>query len=132
MKLLNLQVKHRRRLRATTNSKASLPTAEDLLDWHFNSPEGNQVWGTDSTYLWINKGWLCLAVALDLCSRRVVGCALDRRMGKALVIRALMMAVSLRKPPGTWFVMHTATASTPAMPASIYIRQYGMHPSMSC
>ncbi len=83
-----------------------------------------------STYLWINKGWLCLAVVLDLCSRRVMGWTMDRRMGKTLVIRALMMAVSLRKPPG--FVMQTATASTPAMPASIYIRRYGMHPSMSC
>ncbi len=73
MKLLNLHVKHRRRLRTTTNSKHSFPVAENLLNRHFNPPELNQVWSTDITYLWANEGWLYLAVVLDLCSRRVVG-----------------------------------------------------------
>ncbi len=85
-------------MRATTNGKDSLPVAENLLDRHFNPPERNQLWSTDSTCLWTNEGWLYLAVVLDLCSRRVVGWAMDRRMGKVLVVRALAMAVSLRKP----------------------------------
>gem|GEM_PF-2483356 len=36
---------------------------------------------------------------IDLYSCRVVGWFMDRRMKKALVIRALMMAVTLRQPP---------------------------------
>jgi len=32
-------------------------------------------------------------------TRRVVGWSMDRRMKKALVIRALMMAINLWKPP---------------------------------
>ena len=37
-------------------------------------------------------------MVIDLYSRRVVGWAMDRRMTKALVIRALMMAINLRQP----------------------------------
>jgi len=40
-------------------------------------------------------------VVIDLYSRRVVGWAMDRRMKKALAIRALMMAINLRQPPPT-------------------------------
>ncbi len=96
MQLLHLHVKQRCRLRATINGKASLPVAEDLLNQHFHPPELNQVWGTDSTCLWTNGGWL-YPVVLDLCARRVLGWAMDRRMDKA--IRPLPMAVSLKKPP---------------------------------
>ena len=43
-------------------------------------------------------GSLYLAVLIDLHSRRVVGWSIDQRMSKALVVRALLMAVNLRKP----------------------------------
>ncbi len=42
-----------------------------------------------------------LAVVIDLYSRRAVGWCIDKRMKKSLVIRALMMAINVRKPePG--------------------------------
>jgi len=50
-------------------------------------------------YLWTQEGWVYLAVVIDLYSRRVVGWSMDRRMKKALVIRALLMAINLRQPP---------------------------------
>ena len=50
-------------------------------------------------YLWTQQGWLYLAVVIDLHSRRIVGWSMDRRMHKALVVRALLMAIKLRKPP---------------------------------
>jgi transposase InsO family protein len=40
-----------------------------------------------------------LAVVIGLYPRRVVGWAMDRCMQKALVIRALLMAINLRKSP---------------------------------
>ena len=42
---------------------------------------------------------LYLAVVIDLFSRRVVGWAVSDRMKKDLAIRALEMAIHLRKPP---------------------------------
>jgi len=49
--------------------------------------------------LWTQEGWIYLAAVIDLYSRRVVGWSIDRRMKKAPVMRALMMAINLRKPP---------------------------------
>jgi transposase InsO family protein len=49
-------------------------------------------------YLWTSEGWLYLAVILDLYSRRVIDWAVSNRMKRNLAIRALDMAVALRKP----------------------------------
>lgn len=53
----------------------------------------------DISYVWTRDGWLYLAVIIDPCSRRVVGWAVSNRMTRDLAIRALEMAVNLRKPP---------------------------------
>lgn len=99
MKALNLKVKQKRKYKATTDSKHQLPVAENVLNRQFNPTASNQAWGADITYLSPQEGWVYLAVVIDLYSRRVVGWAMDRRMKKALVIRALLMAVNLRRPP---------------------------------
>jgi transposase InsO family protein len=99
MKRLGLQVKQKRKYKVTTDSKHNLPVAKNVLNREFSPSAPNQVWGTGITYLWTQKGWIYLAVVIDLYSRRVVGWSIDRRMKKALVIRSLMMAVNLRKPP---------------------------------
>lgn len=99
MRDLGLRVKAKRRFKVTTDSNHRLPVAENVLDRQFNPERPNQAWGTDITYIWTQRGWLYLAVVIDLCSRRVVGWAMDRRMTTALVVRALMMAINLRRPP---------------------------------
>jgi transposase InsO family protein len=99
MKRLGLKVKRKRKYKVTTDSKHNLPVANNVLNREFSPSAPNQAWGTDITYLWTQQGWIYLAVVIDLYSRRVVGWAIDRRMKKALVIRALMMAINLRKPP---------------------------------
>jgi len=120
MKALNLKVKRKCKYKATTDSKHQLPVAENVLNRAF-APQGpNQVWGADITYLWTQEGWVYLAVVIDLYSRRVVGWAMDRRMKKALVIRALMMAVNLRRPP-PGLIHHTDRGS-----------QYASHATRSC
>jgi len=71
--------------------------AENVLERDFSPAAPNQAWGTDITFLWTQEGWVYLAVVIDLNSRRVIGWSMDRRMKKALVIRALMMAINLRR-----------------------------------
>ncbi len=70
-------------------------------------------------------------MVIDLYSRRVVGWSIDRRMKKALVIRALMMAVNLRKPrPG--LIHHSDRGSQYAShDYQKLLKQYGMICSMS-
>jgi len=70
-------------------------------------------------------------VVIDLYSRRVVGWSMDQRMTKALVIRALMMAISLRKPPAG-LIHHSDRGSQYASYTyQALLEQHGMIASMS-
>ena len=131
MKVLNLEVKQKSKYKVTTDSKHHLPVAENVLNRQFSPAAPNQAWGTDITYLWTQEGWIYLAVVIDLYSRRVVGWFIDRRMKKALVIRALMMAINLRKPP-SGLIHHSDRGSQYASHAyQKLLKQHGMIPSMS-
>jgi len=96
-----IHARHKRRYKATTDSKHSLPVAENLLARDFTPSGPNQAWTSDITYLWTDEGWLYLAIVLDLFNREVVGWSLKARMSADLVIDELVMAWCRRKPtPG--------------------------------
>lgn len=99
MRKLNLIVKPKRKYKVTTDSGHAQPVSENVLNRAFNPAAPNRVWASDITYVWTQEGWLYLAVVIDLYSRRIVGWSIDKCMTTSLVIRALMMAVALRKPP---------------------------------
>ena len=131
MKQLQLKVKQKRKYKVTTDSKHNFPVAKNVLNREFSPSAPNQVWGMDITYLWTQQGWIYLAVVIDLYSRRVVGWSIDRRMKKALVIRALMMAVNLRKPPAG-LIHHSDRGSQYAShDYQKLLRQHGLICSMS-
>lgn len=71
-----IRARHKRRFKVTTDSKHGLPVADNLLDRPFTPAAPNQVWTSDTTYLWTNEGWLYLAIVLDLFNREVVGWSL--------------------------------------------------------
>jgi len=85
--------KHRRKFRATTDSRHNHPVAKNKLERQFNVSEPGQCWVSDITYIPTREGWLYLAVTLDLFHRKVVGWAMDRCMTRWLVMRALNMAI---------------------------------------
>lgn len=131
MKQMNLQVKRKRRYQVTTDSRHTLPVAKNVLNREFSPTAPNQAWATDITYVWSRQGWVYLAVVIDLYSRRVVGWSIDRRMKKALVIRALMMALNLRQPP-PGLIHHSDRGCQYASRAyQALLRQHGMICSMS-
>jgi len=131
MKQLQLKVKQKRKYKVTTDSKHNFPVAKNVLNREFSPSAPNRAWGTDITYLWTQQGWIYLAVVIDLYSRRVVGWSIDRRLRKALVIRALMMAVNLRKPP-PGLIHHSDRGSQYAShDYQKLLRQYDMICSMS-
>jgi len=131
MKVLKLKVKQKRKYKVTTDSQHHLPVAENVLNREFSPQAPNQAWGTDITYLWTQEGWIYLAVVIDLYSRRVVGWSMDRRMKKALVIRALMMAINLRQPP-PGLIHHSDRGSQYASHRyQALLKQHGMICSMS-
>ena len=94
-----LRARHKRRFKATTDSKHTLPVAPNLLDRNFETAHPDQVWTADITYIATGEGWLYLAIVLDLYTRQIVGWAMRERMSKDLVIDALRMAWFRRRPP---------------------------------
>ncbi len=103
-----------RRFQVTTDSKHALPVAQNLLNQEFACAVANTRWSCDITYLWTKEGWLYLSAVLDLYSRRVVGWSMQSSLERSLVLDALDMALSSRRPqPGRCSVTPTAAASTP-------------------
>jgi len=88
MKKANVEVKQKKRFRATTDSKHNYPVAPNRLDRQFDIETPNTAWGGDITYLWTDEGWLYLAVIIDLFSRRVVGWSLSRCLVRLLLLKS--------------------------------------------
>lgn len=94
----SIHARHKRRYKATTDSKHNLPVAPNLLERNFAPAAPNQVWTADMTYIWTDEGWLYLAVVLDLFNREVVGWSIKPRMTADIVVDALAMAWFRRSP----------------------------------
>jgi len=129
-----IEVKIRRRFKATTNSKHDLPIAENILDRCFDVDAigaRDRVWAGDITYIWTLEGWLYLAVLLDLRSRRVVGWSMSQSMERGLVLDALQMAL-LGRRPGIGVLHHSDRGSQYASEdCQKLLELYGMTCSMS-
>jgi len=95
----DISVVRTRKHKVTTDSNHRFNIAPNLLDRDFAAAKPNQKWVVDISYIWTREGWLYLAVVLDLHSRRVIGWASSNRMKRDLAIRALEMAIALRRPP---------------------------------
>ena len=95
---LGLRCRQKRKFKATTDSKHTLPVAPNRLDRQFEVAAPNRAWVTDITYVATDEGWLYLAGVKDLFNGEVVGYAMDEHMTRALVMQALFRAVALRRP----------------------------------
>lgn len=91
----NLQRRRKRRFVRTTDSNHALPVYPNLLpDVVIERP--NQVWAADITYVRLVRGFVYVAVMLDLFSRRVIGWAVSGSLHTELVMQALTMALQTR------------------------------------
>ena len=126
-----IRARHKRRYKATTDSKHGLPVADNLLNRHFQPSAPNRIWTADLTYIWTDEGWLYLAIVLDLFNREIVGWSIKPRMTADIVVEALTMAWFRRKPaPG--LIHHSDRGSQYA--SHVFqekLAEYGMICSMS-
>ena len=131
MKANGIRARHKRRYKATTDSKHTLPVAPNLLNRQFETSAPDQVWTTDITYIPTREGWLYLAVVMDLYTRMIVGWTMDSRMTRELVMNALRVACFRRKPaPG---VLHHSDRGSQYCSGDYraLLGEYGMIASMS-
>jgi len=98
MALAGLQGAHRRRRKGCTVPVEGVEPFRDLVGRDFRPERRNRVWAADIKQIRSGEGWLYLAAVQDLYSRRIVGWAMDRHMRSELVVAALQMAVSGRRP----------------------------------
>ena len=99
-----------RRRGRTTIRVPGVRVCDDLVDRQFAAAAPNRVWVADITYLRTWQGWLYLVAVQDLYSRRIVGWSMADHMRTELVLDALQMALSHRRP-GPGLIWHSDQGS---------------------
>ena len=131
MRQNSITVKRKKKFKATTDSNHRFNITPNLLNRDFRADRPNRKWTGDISYIRTQEGWLYLAVILDLHSRRVIGWAVSNRMKRDLAIRALNMAIALRRPP-KGCIHHTDRGSQYCShDYQKVLRQHGFKASMS-
>src|SRR5439155_14608274 len=90
-------VSRRKGTRTTVRDRDARP-APDLVDRDFTAAGPDRLWVADITDVPTWAGFLYLAVVLDAWSRRVVGWAMATHLRTELVVEALNMAFTQRRP----------------------------------
>jgi transposase InsO family protein len=98
MRRAGLKGVQKRRFMCTTRSGVPEHWAPDLVERNFAADRPNALWLADVTYVPTAEGFLYLAAVLDVFSRRIVGWAMQARLGSQLVLAALAMAYAQRRP----------------------------------
>jgi putative transposase len=115
----------------TTHSDPGAQVAPNLLQRDFHSDQPDSKWVADTTYIWTAEGWLYLAVVLDLFSRMVVGWSMAAIQDARLVVQALEMAITRRRPPAG-LLHHSDRGSTYSSQSyQALLEEAGMTVSMS-
>jgi putative transposase len=91
-------VSRRRGFVVTTQRDPKRRPAPDLVNRQFVAEAPNQLWVADMTYVPTWAGFIFLAIVLDVWSRRIVGWAIGETMTADLVLAALNMAITQRRP----------------------------------
>ena len=115
MRELEIQGVSRRRgrVRTTIPDKRAAP-APDLVNRNFAAARPDETWVADITYVPTHEGWLFLAAVMDLYSRKIVGWSMRDDLEAPLVVDAISMAITRRKPkPG--LVHHSDRGSQPTL-----------------
>ena len=98
MRQIGLFSRVKRKFVHTTDSNHTMAVAQNLLARDFTANAVNQKWAADITYVPTEEGWLYFAAVMDLFSRKAVGWSLSENIDSKLVIDALQMAITQRRP----------------------------------
>jgi transposase InsO family protein len=79
--------------------KLKAPPTPDLVERNFRAGRPNALWLADISYVPTLEGYLFLGVVMDMYSRKIVGWSMRDDLKADLVVDALAMAVTRRRPP---------------------------------
>jgi putative transposase len=100
MRAASLQGFTPRRFVRTTVRDETNAAAVDLVNRQFKATAPDQLWVADISYIPTWAGFLYLAIVLDVFSRKIVGWAMENHLRTELILAALNMALTLRRPAG--------------------------------
>ena len=98
MRAAGLEGVHRRRFVRTTVRDETAAPAPDLVRRSFTALAPDRLWVADITYLPTWQGFLYLAAVVDVFSRRVVGWSMAGHLRTSLILDAIDMAITRRRP----------------------------------
>lgn len=98
MRELGIQGVSRRGKRRVKKSTAEMPAAPDLVKRDFTASRPDELWVADITYVPTWEGWLFLAAVVDVFTKRCCGWSMRNDLAADLVVDALGMAITLRRP----------------------------------
>ena len=129
MKASGLAGVSRRRSTRTTIRDERVRPASDLVDRNFYAETPNRLWVADITYVPTWAGFLYLAVVLDAFSRRIVGWSMANDLRAQLVVDAMNMALTQRRPMN---VIHHSDQGSQYTSVAFGLRckEAGVRPSM--
>jgi putative transposase len=130
MQAAELSGSHRRRKGKTTIRVQGVRVADDLVDRDFTATAPDQLWMSDIKEIPTWEGKLYLASVLDCFSRRVVGWSMRDDMRAELVVEALEMALSRRRPPAGLIAHSDQGAQYVSLAFGLRCRQAGIAQSM--
>jgi transposase InsO family protein len=115
MRLMDIQSKNKRKKKRTTDSRHGFPRYPNLvLDMEMVRPD--QVWVCDITYIRLHRGFVYLAVIMDVFTRGIRGWHLGRSLDHSLTLTALQRALVKHPAPAVHHsdqgIQYAATAYT--------------------
>lgn len=94
---MGLQGTYKRQKKHTTNSRHTFPRYPNLVqNMQITCPD--QVWAADITYIRLARGFVYLAVIMDIFTRCIRGWYLSRNLDQTLTLTALKKALKEHRP----------------------------------
>lgn len=114
----------------TSDGKATRPCLNLLAK--SPPPEApNQAWAGDITFIPSRRGWLYLAIVIDLWSRRIIGWSLSRSLNREVVVDALRQALQSRPVTGSTIFHSDRGSQYSCRTFRTMLREAGLRQSMS-
>jgi transposase InsO family protein len=121
----------RRFVPRTTDSDHDQPVAPNRLARRPAPGGPDQVWLQDITYVPTARGWMYLALVMDPWSRRIVGWAMAGHLRSELVVSALHMACTRRRPAAGVLVHSDRGVQYASRETREFLEHHGCVASMS-
>jgi len=96
----------------TTQSQPSAERPADLVDRQFTATRPNQLWVADFTYVATWRGFVYVALVIDVFARRIVGWRVSSSLVTDFVLDALEQAISDRCGSTTTGLVHHSDRGT--------------------